>query len=121
MMHSEFPLKAFVEVGLLLSFLQTTGVAEVPGSEWHQYISLKNSDLPDDETFNLNEWWLAQKERFPTLSIAALPYIWLPVASAEVERSFSQYNDVLRDDRQSLSEESLSSLFTLKWNGQLPQ
>ena len=93
------------------------GIREVPGSEWHQYTSLKSSDLP--ETLNLDEWWKAQKERFPTLTKAALPHIWLPVASAEVERSFSQYSDVLRDDRQSLSEESLRSLFTLKWNGPL--
>ena len=98
-----------------LDFVDLKGIAEIPGSEWHQYISLKNSDVPDDKTFNLNEWWLAQKERFSTLRVAAVPYIWLPVASAEVEYSFSQYKDVLQDDHQSLSEKSLCSFFTLNW------
>ncbi|PKC05586.1 hypothetical protein RhiirA5_420754 [Rhizophagus irregularis] len=37
-------------------------------------------------------------------------YIWLPISSCAVERSFSAYNKILDDDRQNLSLESLKFL-----------
>ena len=72
------------------------GEVDVSGSEWHRYVSVKISDLPKD--LNLTEWWLAQASYLPTLSKIAIPLIWIPIASCEVERSFSQYGDILSSD-----------------------
>ena len=43
----------------------------------------------------------------PILNNIASIYIWLPISSCAVERSFSVYNNLLEDDRQNLSEDSL--------------
>ena len=75
------------------------------------------SELPDQ--LDLTEWWKAQADHFPMLYKIALPMIQVPVASCEAERSFSQYADILSDDHQSLSEDSIHTLSMLKWNGDL--
>ena len=74
-------------------------------------ISLRIADLPEE--INLTEWWKAQSSNLPTLSKIAIPFIWVPVTS------FSQYANILSHDREVLSEESVHTLFTLKWNGDL--
>src|SRR6266540_5012863 len=54
----------------------------------------------------LDKYWLNMAECLPLLSQIALDYIWLPVSSCSVERSFSKYNEILDDNRQNLSEDS---------------
>ena len=93
------------------------GETDISGCEWHKYTSLRIADLPEE--INLIEWWKAQSSNLPTLSKIAIPFIWVPVTSCEVERSFSQYANILSHDRQVLSEESVRTSFTLKWNGDL--
>ena len=60
-------------------------------------ISLRIADLPEE--INLTEWWKAQSSNLPTLSKIAIPFIWVPVTSSKVERSFSQYANILSHDR----------------------
>jgi len=50
------------------------------------------------------------------LSKIALDYIWLPISSCSVERSFSMYNSLLDSDRQNLSLNSLKKLNMLYYN-----
>jgi hypothetical protein len=54
--------------------------------------------------------------QLPLLSNIALDYIWLPISSCTVERSFSIYNTILDDDRQNLSLESLKALAMMHFN-----
>ena len=86
------------------------GETDISGCLWH----LRIADLPEE--INLTEWWKAQSSNLPTLSKIDIPFIWVPVTSREVE---SQYANILSHDRQVLSEESVRTLFTLKWNGDL--
>ena len=58
------------------------------------------------------------QKNLPILSNIALDYIWLPISSCSVERSFSMYNNLLNSDRQNLSYESLKQLNMLYFNGE---
>ena len=89
------------------------GETDISGCEWHKYTSLRIADLPEE--INLNEWWKAQSSNLTTLSKIDIPFIWVPATSREVERSFSQYANILSHDRQVLSKESVHTLFTLKF------
>jgi hypothetical protein len=59
-----------------------------------------------DET-NLDNYWKSLSVHLPIFSSIALNYIWLPISSCAVKRSFSLYNTFLDSNCQSLSEESL--------------
>ena len=61
-------------------------------------------------------YWNNLAIRLPFLSQIALDYIWLPVSSCAVERSFSLYNTLLDNDRQKLSKESLKQLKMMYFN-----
>jgi len=65
---------------------------------------------------NLDNYWKILSVRLPILSNIALDYIWLPISSCVVERSFSLYNSLLDSNRQSLSKESLKQLNMLYFN-----
>ena len=54
--------------------------------------------------------------RLPIISQIALDYIWFPIFSCAVERSFSLYNTLLDSDRQNLSKESLKQLNMMYFN-----
>ena len=82
--------------------------------EWAIYCGLTGVNL---EEMTLDEYWLNLVDCLPLLSQIALDYIWLPVSSCSVERSFSKYNSILDDNRQNLSEDSLRSLNMLYFNG----
>ena len=70
-----------------------------------------------EKNINLNLYWVGMQKILPILSSIALDYIWLPVSSCSVERSFSMYNNLLNSDRQNLSCESLKQLTMLYFNG----
>ena len=82
--------------------------------EWAIYCGLTDVNL---EEMKLDEYWLNLADRLPLLSQIVLDYIWLPVSSCSIERSFSKYNSILDDNRQNLSEESLRNLNMLYFNG----
>lgn len=61
-------------------------------------------------------FWLGMANQLPILSNIALDYIWLPISSCTVERSFSIYHSILEEDRQNLSLDSLKALNMMYFN-----
>jgi hypothetical protein len=82
--------------------------------EWGIYCGLDNEFLGEME---LGQYWVDKATQLPILSNIALDYIWLPVSSCTVERSFSMYNSLLDSDRQNLSQDSLKKLNMMYFNG----
>ncbi|RIA95448.1 hypothetical protein C1645_816677 [Glomus cerebriforme] len=68
-----------------------------------------------DDT-GIEGFWLRMVNQLPLLSNIALDYIWLPISSCTVERSFLIYNTILDDDYQNLSLESLKALNMMHFN-----
>ena len=66
---------------------------------------------------NLEEYWMNLGDKLPILSKLALDYIWLSISSCSVKRSFSIYNNILDENRQNLSEDSLKRLNMMYFNG----
>ncbi|GES99952.1 zinc finger BED domain-containing protein RICESLEEPER 4-like [Rhizophagus clarus] len=83
--------------------------------EWSIYV---NINLNLIEFSELNEFWDKVSLQLPLLEKIARNYIWLPISSCAVERSFSAYNKILDDDRQNLSLESLKFLTMMYFNNQ---
>ena len=84
--------------------------------EWLIYTKY-HEDLPNP--FSISEFWEGMKGCFPNLSAIASHAIWMPVASVDVERSFSQYKHILNDRRESLTEENTTRLVMLYHNGDI--
>ena len=82
--------------------------------EWGIYCGLDNEIINEIE---LDQYWLSKETQLPILYKIAFDYIWLPVSSCSVERSFSMYNSLLDSDRQNLSLDSLKRLNMLYFNG----
>jgi hypothetical protein len=83
--------------------------------EWSIYV---NINLNLIEFSELDEFWDKVTLQLPLLEKIARNYIWLPISSCAVERSFSAYNKILDDDRQNLSPESLKYLTMMYFNNQ---
>ncbi len=60
--------------------------------------------------------WMFLATHLPILSQIALNYIWLPISSYVVKRSFSLYNIFLDNDCQNLLKESLKQLNIMYFN-----
>lgn len=82
--------------------------------EWGIYCGLEFDGSIDES--NLDVYWNNLAIRLPILSQIAFNYIWLPISSCAVERSFSLYNTILDNDRQNLSKESLKQLNMMYFN-----
>ncbi|RHZ86998.1 hypothetical protein Glove_41g190 [Diversispora epigaea] len=82
--------------------------------EWGIYCELNNEIINEIE---LDQYWLNKASQLPILYKIAFDYIWLPVSSCSVERSFSMYNSLLDSDCQNLSLDSLKRLNMLYFNG----
>ena len=63
--------------------------------EWLIYVEYNCDELPNP--LHVNDFWKGLHTRFPNLAAIAMQAIWMPVASVEVERSFSQYKHLLND------------------------
>ena len=86
--------------------------------EWLVYVQYKTEDIP--EPLHLASFWQSLGlARFPNLAAVAKDVLWFPVASVDVERSFSQYKHILNDRRESLSEANTKQLVMLYYNGDL--
>ena len=83
--------------------------------EWSIYCGMGLENL--GEEINLDEYWMNLQDKLPILSKIALDYIWLPISSCSVERSFSIYNNILDSNRQNLSKDSLKKLNMMYFNG----
>ena len=77
-------------------------------NEWAIYCGMQTDDLIGE--INLNEYWINIQDQLPILSEIALEYIWLPISSCSVERSFSIYNNILDSNKQNPYETSLKTL-----------
>lgn len=93
--------------------LQLSNPSVVLLQEWSLYCNL---DLLEVDYTNLGVFWEKMSLTFPLLTTIALDYIWLPISSCSVERSFSIYNNLLHDNRQNLSTESLKMLNMMYFN-----
>ena len=82
-------------------------------TEWGIYCALNELF---EENLDLDNSWQEKLEILLNLSKLALIYIWLPISGVDVERSFSTYNRILADNRQNLSENSISMLNFLNFN-----
>ena len=58
--------------------------------------------------------------RFPLLCKIATESIWIPVTSVDVERSFSNYKDLLNDRTKRLTEENTRRLMILYYTAAIP-
>ena len=85
--------------------------------EWLIYMQLP----PDSVTTStaIPAFWKSMVERYPLLSAVAINAIWVPIASVDWERHFSQYKHILNDRRVSLSEENTKRLLMLYHNGDI--
>ena len=59
-----------------------------------------------ENLFHKSEFWKGMETRFPNLAAIASQTIWMPVASVDVERSFSLYKHILCDGHESLKVEN---------------
>ena len=84
--------------------------------EWLIYTQYRD-ELPSP--FSIPAFWKGMKDRFPHLSTIGAAAIWMPVASVDVERSFSQYKHILNDRRESLTEQNTKRLVMLYFNGDI--
>ena len=82
--------------------------------EWSIYCRLE--EIIEEGELDLNNYWKEKHTILPNLSKIAQIYIWLPVAGVDVERSFSNYKNILSERRMRLSEKSISMLNFLYHN-----
>ena len=73
--------------------------------EWSIYCEVQLENLIKE--IDLEEYWMNLRDKLLILSKIALEYIWLPISSCSVERSFSIYNNILDCNRQNLLEDFL--------------
>ena len=59
-------------------------------------------------------YWLANKEKYPVLSLIARKYLQIPATSAASERFFSQGALVLNKLRNRMSKDTFKYIMTLK-------
>ena len=85
--------------------------------EWLIYVQYNCDELPNP--LHVNDFWKGLHTRFPNLAAIAMQAIWMPVASVEVEQSFSQYKHILNDHCESLTKENTKRLVLLYYNGDI--
>jgi len=88
---------------------------DTAANEWQTYLDITAREtVPDD----IISFWqsLVQQNRLPKLAALAKGYLAMPVASVDVERSFSKYSSVLSPLRCSLAQDSLKAYCSLFYN-----
>ena len=88
-------------------------------AQWRLYLAAcERGDLPDArfEGTQLSDWWTAMKSEFPAIAQYALDYIWIPVSSAEVERSYSAFKNLFSDKRQNLTQSHVADYLFMMYN-----
>ena len=77
---------------------------------------LEMPDVPMDT--DILEWWAAQEEKFPHLSVMAMQYLGIPATSASAERLFSIAGRVYDDLRQGMNDMVLKERMWAKINSE---
>ena len=78
---------------------------------------MKRYEIP--ESLELQDFWEGMKVRVPLLAEIAQGVLQVPASSAEVERSFTDYGNILTDKRHNLFDESMKMLNMLYHNCEL--
>ena len=81
--------------------------------EWGIYCGLNEQE---SDKLDLDMYWKEKIYIFSNLTQIAWIYIWLPIFGVDVERSFSDYKNILDDRRHALSKESIERLNFLYFN-----
>lgn len=82
-----------------------------PAAQYTRYL-----EATEEEVESCLEFWVAHKEKFPSLMLVAKKVLAIPAASAPVERIFSRGGIIMRPHRARLGDEILSNLAFLKCN-----
>ena len=80
---------------------------QVYNDEMNSYINAVFNKIPE----NLEIFWKNNSDKFPKLGRLAKRILNLAPSTAESERSFSRLRLLLTENRQNLSETSISALF----------
>jgi hypothetical protein len=70
-------------------------------------------------SFDLLQWWLGNKQTYPSLYQLALKYLIIPASSAAAERQFSKAKRIQGERRQSLSTKTFQALVYVTENQKL--
>ena len=97
-----------------VNIIEFQNPANVLLDEWSIYCRME--EIIEEGELDLDKYWNEKSITLPNLSKIALIYIWLPVAGVDVERSFSDYKNILSEKRMRLSEKSISMLNLLYHN-----
>jgi len=76
---------------------------------------------PVDDSFHIVKYWQSWKlsKRVPKTASIALPVVMMPVASVDVERSFSKTGQILSPRCHNLNDENFRGLAALYFNGNI--
>lgn len=81
-------------------------------SKYKQMVESKSFSLES----NCLEFWNQNLLNLPNLAPIVIGYLPIPISGAEVERSFSQLNDVLTPKRRNLLFDNLKNLLFINYN-----
>ena len=84
-----------------------------------KYINVIGPQAVQNSTINpldVLTFWKSVGDRLPGLQTLAKMYLFSVTTSADAERSFSNYNQILSRQRLSLSEDTIRMLEFLYWN-----
>ncbi len=88
-------------------------------AEFKSYLNdCKEYEKPNDIHTNvyIPNYWKSHFDNWKLLAPIVYKHLFIPISSAEVERSFSCYNNILIDKRYNLSEDTLKYLTSLYFN-----
>ena len=82
-------------------------------------VYLESDRTIEEEGIDFIAWWRKMKINSPQLSGLAIRNLNAPVASVDVERSFSIYRDILSHKRCNLTSRSLNTLSMINFHHNL--
>lgn len=80
-------------------------------------VTKKNKELVDD--LDLHAYWQSMTHHTRNMGKVAMDLIWTRITSMDYQHSFSQYNNLLTNRREMLTEEHTKQLVMLKFNGDM--
>jgi len=98
------------------------GMSDIEVAEFVKYVdvigleAVRSSPVATVTLTDITTFWKSTSDRLPGLSRLAQMYIFSVTTSADAERSFSKYNQLLTPQRTRLAAETLRMLEFLYWN-----
>jgi len=103
-----------LDVSCYETFKVDLGLPNACDIEWKIYLGLAG-DIRESQPSPLS-FWKAVQNRVPHLSAHAILLLQFTINSADVERSFSAYNQLFTAQRQRLTAENAAGLLKLYFN-----